>query len=741
MKADRHFPLAVAAACALLIATVGAVALAVWLDLPGEARGGLAPLLLPRLGLAALILILACIATGLLLSRLWRRYVSAPAQLAEQFQLMLEVHQERRLTGFDDEPLRSLAAAANRLADQRDAFRHDVDEQIQLARATLEAERNRLAALMSELNQSVVVCNLDGRILLYNQRARVQFAPPGGALRTKGEGTVHTPLIGLGRSIFALIDPNLIGHALDTLQSQLHGEAAHPVTQFVTTTSSGQLMRVQMAPVIATNDETNAPAAPVAPLQRVTPAIGGYVLMFDDITRAVESEARRDGILQSLTEGTRGMLANVRAATEALLDYPGMEPQQRERFLRVIGDEVNGMGQRLDQMLSEYADSLKARWPLEEMLGVDLVAAAQRRIESKFGMTVKIDALDPELWVKVDSYSLIQALSYLAGRLGEAFDVRLLRFRLMKAGRMAHFDMVWAGGAMSGETIYGWEREPLNLSGESSPLTLHDIMDRHGGEFWFQRERSSQQAYFRLLIPVAAQPGVTAAGVSGRGESRPERPEYYDFDLFKRTGQDHALDDRHLGELAYTVFDTETTGLNPSAGDEIIQIGALRIVNGRLLRHESFEQLVDPRRTLSAESTAIHGISAQMLQGQPGIERVLPAFHQFAEDTVLVAHNAAFDMRFLQLKETTTGVCFSQPVLDTLLLSAVIHPNQPSHQLEAIAERLGVSVIGRHTALGDAIVTGEVFLRMIPLLNAMGIFTLGEALAASRRTYYARVRY
>src|SRR5690606_22545259 len=106
-----------------------------------------------------------------------------------------------------------------------------------------------------------------------------------------------------------------------------------------------------------------------------------------------------------------------------------------------------------------------------------------------------------------------------------------------------------------------------------------------------------------------------------------------------------------------------------------------------------------------------------------------------------VGHNLAFDMRFLQMKEANAGVRFDHPVLDTLLLSAVVHPHQDSHRLEAIAERLGVRVQGRHTAVGDALLAAEVFLRLLPLLRQQEIVTLGQALDASRRTYYARLRY
>jgi DNA polymerase III subunit epsilon len=80
-------------------------------------------------------------------------------------------------------------------------------------------------------------------------------------------------------------------------------------------------------------------------------------------------------------------------------------------------------------------------------------------------------------------------------------------------------------------------------------------------------------------------------------------------------------------------------------------------------------------------------------------------------------------------------------VLDTLLLSVIVHPSQEGHNLEAVAERLGVSVIGRHTALGDALVTGEIFLRLLPLLAEHGILTLGQALEASRESFHARLQY
>jgi DNA polymerase III subunit epsilon len=427
----------------------------------------------------------------------------------------------------------------------------------------------------------------------------------------------------------------------------------------------------------------------------------------------------------------------VRAAAE-MLDFPDLEEDLRKRFRGVIRDEVKSMSERLDATANEFTDALKARWPLEEMLGADLLAAAQRRIEARLNVPTKCEEIDESLWVKVDSFSLLQALLYLVSRLSDEFEVREVRFRLAGAGRLVHLDLIWSGQAMSSETVMNWEIDAMSFAGESSPLSVRDVIDRHSGEMWLQREKVRHRAFFRIVLPAATPQEQIDPSVFKKGEGRPE---YYDFDLFKWSERSRELDDRLLTDFTYTVFDTETTGLNPSQGDEIIQIGATRIVNGKLLRQESFEQLVDPRRKLSPESIPIHGIQPEMLIGQPTIDKVLPAFHAFAADTLLIAHNAAFDMRFLQLKEKMTGLVFDQPVLDTLLLSAVLHPNQESHRLDAIAERLNLTIIGRHTALGDAIVTAEVFIKMIPLLAEKGIRTLGQAREAAQKSYYARIKY
>ena len=713
----RPLVLVALALAVLLAVAVGLVYFT--LDAPGRAQ--FARLLAPRAALLVLAWALGVVAAMAALQRWWVPRVSALPELAEQTRALVNASAPLQLKARAQADQQPLADAVNALAAQRDALRADVAAEVARASASVRLERNRLAALMSELTQSVVVCNRDGRILLYNQRARRQFRALSDAPQLAG----GAELIGIGRSIYAVFDKRLVAHALESISHRRARGAQQPSAQFVTTTRGGQLLRVQVAPVHdAGEDEAEADR------------LGGFVLMLDNITRSFEEESARGQLLHGLTEGSRASLASLQAAVE-MLGYDDLEPAMRERFLGVLRDEVRTLAGRVDEVARQSADSLRTRWPLEEMRGAEFVELAARQVGAHCGVPAMVGAVDAGLWLRLDSFSMLQALAYLGQRLVDEFAVRALTLRLAATGARAQLDLVWTGHAMSTETVMSWEMDAMRIGAETHPLSVRDVVERHDAEMWFERDRAAHQAFFRFLLPLASSGDEAAEGLA-EVESRPE---FFDFDLFAVSESDAALDERPLSELVYTVFDTETTGLNPSGGDEIIQIGAARVVNGRLLRQESFEQLVDPGRDIPAAGIPIHGITPDMVVGQPRIDEVLPAFHQFAQDTVLVAHNAAFDMKFLQLLEPRTGLRFQQPVLDTLLLSAVVHPNQESHRLEAIAERFGITVLGRHTALGDAVVTAEVLLKLIPLLKDMGIVTLAQARAAAQQTYYARLKY
>ena len=717
MKFDRRFVVALLAFAVALLLWAG-MSLALVLSTVDDAqRELLRTVFIERSPLVAMAFLFTLGAVVMMLRPVYRRWITAAGRLAEDTQTLIGTGVVREIAPRGSAELRALTTVINELVRQRARLREDMVQQVRLASERIEQERSRLAALMAELTQAVVVCNLDGRVLLYNARARSQFR----ALSSNPTLADGAELIGLGRSIYTVIDRRLVAHALDTVRRHMARNHLQPSAQFVTATPSGQLLRVQMTPVRDSSES----------------GLGGFLLMLDNITEDFESESERDRLLHDLTEGSRASLASLRAAVEVLED-PALDSALRERFQRIIRDETEGMTRRLEVLASRTTESRKTRWPLEEMLGADFVAVAQQRIESAHAVRVSPAEVDSAVWLRVDSFSLLQAVSYLAGRLVDEYQVRYVQLRLASAGAHAHLDLVWPGQAMSTETVMGWELDPMRSGADASPLTLRDVLDRHGAEFWFERDRARNQIFFRFLLPQALPPEDQPAPPLSLAESRPE---YYDFDLFQTSESTEELADRRLVDLVYTVFDTETTGLEPSAGDEIIQIGAARIVNGKLLRQECFEQLVDPQRSIPAASIPIHGITPDMVLGQPTIDTVLPAFHAYARDTVLVAHNAAFDMRFLQLKEARTGVRFDQPVLDTLLLSALVHPHQETHKLEAIAERLGVTVFGRHTALGDAIVTAEIFLKLIPLLAAQGIHTLGQAREAAKKTFYARISY
>jgi len=654
-----------------------------------------------------LVLLAATIAFGWVL----KNDILPLQKVVEETAILSTVNSTHRLNVEGSAVIRQLCEVINVAGNRFEDLQSNLEEKIVQARADLEEEKNTLEALISELSEGIIVCNSEGRILLYNNRVQQLFGAENGNDKTAGQRDFGS-LVGLGRSIFGIIDKSIVTHALGDLTQRIQQQRGKKVSQFVISGTGNQLLRAQMVPIL---DDEN----------RMT----GFILVMYDITRQVEIDNYRDYMLQSLTEGIRSSLAGIRAAIESIMYYPNMGEDKRSQFCKIIKDETLSLSTLIERSVSDFSGHFKSNWSSEDILLEHLHYTVQRIAGDKFEIEIVVDSAPQDTWVRVDSFTIVQALLFLINELKNHFNVNSFNLRAGMEKRFACIDLVWKSNFLPLETLNLWKAQLLLRGQEGVPFTLQEILERHDAEIWTQSDSSSGNVFLRLLLPSIRPPKDILPHIQ---IVREDRPEFYDFDLFNQAGQKPDVDNRLLKDLHYTVFDTETTGLNPSDGDEIISIGAVRILN---------DQLINPRRAVRPESVKIHGIEPGLLHGQPFVEEVLPAFHQFVEESILVAHNAAFDMQFLTLKESAAGVKFINPVLDTLLLSAAVHPNQERHNLDAIAQRLGINVFGRHTALGDALVTAEIFLKLIPLLEQQGIRTLRQAREASQTTFYARIKY
>jgi DNA polymerase III subunit epsilon len=586
--------------------------------------------------------------------------------------------------------LRRLTAASRAVQARLRMAEGSIAEQLATATARVEDQKRRLETLLLDLSEGVVVCGLDHQVLLFNQAAADLLDEP------------HA--IGLGRSLLAALSREAILHHLDRL---LHHERGDPpaTERFVCATAvAGRLRRARMALL---TDHAGAPT--------------GYVLSLADAGAEFDEGARGDRMLRTAVERQRGMLGSLRAAAETLAGGHDLSAEERERFETVVLDETLGLAEQNAVMARALDESGRLRWVMSEVHTGDLIASLQRRLGATLPMEI-VQAGLPD-WLLVDSLSLIELLEHLIAMLAREQTVRTLTVAVARHGRLVDLDLIWQGQAIRAADLDGWLEVPF--VGGKGVADGRGVLQRHGTDCWSRSERAGE-ALIRIPLPAAEPP---EAIVTPR--SRPPRPEFYDFDL-AATSPSEALKERPLRSLAYVVFDVETTGLDLSGGDVPVAIGAVRVVNGRVLPLESFERVINPGRPIPPSSTGFHGITDAMVAGRPPLSLVLSQFSRFVgEGAVLVAHNAAFDMTALHRGAAASGLSFDHPVVDTLLISASLDPEETNHSLDAIAARLGLAVAGRHDALGDALLTAAVLVRQIETLEERGIERLGQLLAAT----------
>jgi len=601
-----------------------------------------------------------------------------------------------------------LAPAVAEFTAALDEARLEVDAAVATATAEAERERRNLEIVLRDLRQGVVICTLSHKVTLYNRRAQE-------ILGASGE-------IGLDRPLTEVLSGRVLGHTLERLEDRFRTGRHQIHRDGLTTTLVG-----------ATATEN---ARIVGRMTLMLDADGarptGYILSFEDVTNALAAGVWRDRILQDSVHDMRERVAALALAGDLLARTGDPDPQDVAFARDLLLREPAELGERLDRLEDAASDLVSGAWPMATTHSPTLFQLI--RVRRSEGRDLAFASAGAPVWLRCDSSSITALVEHLANRIAVHAGVEAFRLAADAENGRVRLLVSWEGEAPAPSVVESWLDE--RLEDGAGAVTGHDVLARHRTDLWCVPD-PDEPGRSRLELPIAA----------AREEDLPiakapvppaERPEFYDFGLLGGLAPTR-LDDRPLRALTFVVFDTETTGLEP-AKDALCSVAGVRVVNNRLISGERFDVLVDPGRPIPSVASRVHGITDAMVAGAEPASAVVARFRAFLGEGVLVAHNAAFDLAFLKREEPTAGVRFDAPVLDTVLLGAHLFGTQESLTLDTLAERFGVTIPpeARHTALGDARATALVLLGMIPLLEADGVRTLRDALAASDKQ--ARLR-
>jgi DNA polymerase III epsilon subunit-like protein len=189
-----------------------------------------------------------------------------------------------------------------------------------------------------------------------------------------------------------------------------------------------------------------------------------------------------------------------------------------------------------------------------------------------------------------------------------------------------------------------------------------------------------------------------------------------------------------LRDLDFVAIDLETTGLDPRQ-DVAVALAAIPFRGGRASPDEGYTRLVNPGRPIPAASQAIHGIGDADVRDAPPVADALGEFLTVCRGRPIVAHTAGFDLTIVNRAARAAGLpALGGAVLDVGTLAHGLFPSWWDLSLEGLGRLLEVEPIDRHTARGDALTAGLIFLQLVPLLERRAILTLSQALRLQRRT-------
>jgi len=615
------------------------------------------------------------------------QYMRPILEITRGAEIISRINLDHRIKIDAGDEIKELAIEFNLMAENLGKAYNELEGRVRDATMTLQEERNRLATVLRTMVDGVIVANEAAETILMNPRARIIL----------GRGYSS----GIGSPLSRIFPGERLGFHMDRLRRGWE-PGREAVEEVIFPLRDGKLLKGSLSVIPGPGGER-----------------AGFLLVFRNLNALSGEDTRFEETLLEMPLLLRGPVATSHALIETLQRHQQMSAEKQREFLSALAEEMDRLSVRLTAIEEAASSARTSRWPAVPSNPRELLEEA---VSSLPGISIEIGSDQPIPAVLVEPFSWVASLRCTlhwleqrgAGQIGIGANLKVEDGAVVTTFRVS--------GPFAGDPN---ELESLELvSAGEEPIPLGEAVRRNHGELWTRSSGESMEVRLALLQATAAAESNCAVGLI-EGE-----PEFYNFDLFlpRPVLEREDLLQAELADLDYVVVDTETTGLQLSHGDRVVSISAIRIQRGRIQNSDIFNTLVNPGRPIPPESTEIHGIDDRMVADAPAMSEVYPQFVEYLGNSILVAHNAAFDKQCLDMAAAETGLPpIDNPVLDTIFLSYALHKEIEGHSLDAIAERMGITIEGRHSSLGDARAAAQIFLGLMILLPGRGVRTLAEA--------------
>ena len=657
----------------LSIALVGLLpSFMLWLDLNAFEKQQLSHILAPRLPLMLFLAAVGLAVPILFFGRFYHRHLHSLERVNRRLREALDADGQVLALDNDLTPEEhTLLNNTNALMATVHERRTTLDRELGQATSTRKREKVRLTALLNQLSQGVLVCNLEGHILLANGTART-------LLSTTQDKQA------LGESIFALLDAELITHALTIVRERLESGTQAPHTTLSAISRSGKLVRMRLAAAVNPDDHQ----------------VEGFVLTLDDIEAQHTQSNERDKLLHGLSRETRNLLTRLRTGIDSLQRDASAAPHQRT-LLAALGRDTARHCEHLERLSFQRADQLSHTWPLEPILATDLLSAVQQQLHRDHQLQPVFQQPPPaNLWLEADSFSMAQAIANNVAALQAdwGLDDFSIGTDINQSHQLLLINITWQIGELRQEdfrSLATSTRQRVAVGGRA----LVELIERHGGRAWLEEPHHTSQQLC-IALPLCETP-AGAADIKLPGSET-------DFsEAADSTTQ--SVDESQMRLQYFTV----------------LAVGAERNSAADMARGEStlVALLLAGGKPQALAQKQLHNATLMQRSETPDTD----ALSEFSRKGVFIAHDAA--QLLGQLGSADRQLIAQAGLLDTSKIARMLFPDQSSYSLYQVAMRLGLESEVESTS-DQVKLIARVFNRLLTRLQSKGIHSYDQLQSA-----------